>query len=347
MDLYEPEPYQPAEPVPGGNGWLDNLPGHWQWDELAAEVNQESQARVVLAGPPGAGKSLLFNRLRGWVISYSEPNEPDGRLHLEFYGSFILADLPADEWAAQWSGDELLPALGDPALFVYTLDAAGVSQVDYRWISLLRATGKPVLVVLNKCDLIDDVNTAVAEARRRLAMPVVPISAATGLNVETLFLPALLDAAPRLAVTLGREIVSLRRAASCRVMRQVALLAGMMGAQPIPLLDLPFQALLQVGMVMRIGAAFGYPPSGGVNREVVGTVIGTLGLRYLSASLLKFVPLLGWAVGGLFSATATMLLGEAAIRYYEAGATVPLRQYLVNGRDWLWRGVSRGKGERG
>ncbi|MCP4426035.1 MAG: DUF697 domain-containing protein, partial [Chloroflexi bacterium] len=192
----------------------------------------------------------------------------------------------------------------------------------------LRATGRPLLALLNKCDLIADVAAVVSEASQKLGMPLIPISAQTGENVEGRLLPAMLDAVPRLAVPLGRELHSLRRHAARRVIRQSALLSGVVGAQPVPLLDLPFQVMIQVGVVMRVGAAYGYVPTGSLNREVVGTIIGTLGIRYLSLAVVKLIPFVGWAVAGFLSGTMTFLFGEAAIRYYEAGATIPLKQLV-------------------
>lgn len=352
------EAYPDSVPEPGGRfwgsgpgdtgSWFDSLRQLWHWDELAAEVGQENLARVALVGPPGVGKSLLLNRLRGWAISDDDGELALGAtawrletdLMLESLGFFVLADLPPQ--APLLSNHELILSLGNPVLVVYLLNGVqGVTAIDYRWIAALRATGKPLLVAANKADLMEDVEAATAEAARRLGMPVIPISAQTGANVENVLLPAMLDAVPRLAVPLGRELLSLRRAASRRVIRQAALFAGLVGVQPVPLLDLPFQAIVQVGVVMRVGAAFGYVPTGGMSREVLGTVVSTLGLRYLVLALVKFIPFIGWLVAGVLSSLMTLLLGEAAIRYYEAGATVSLAHVWAKTRRqkriWPWQ----------
>lgn len=339
-----------ATPSFGSNGLFSNLQDLWQWDGLAAEVGQESQARIALVGLQGAGKSLLFNRLRGWVISGKEEfelsfdDEFGEPLQIESLGLFVLADLPVQTSPNQLDPHQLTLSLSDPALILYIVDGEkGVTAADYRWIASLRVTGKPLIVALNKSDLLEDVPTAVSQASERLGVPIIPISAENGENVDTQLLMAMLDAVPRLAVPLGRELRGLRRHAARRVIRQSALLAGVVGAQPIPLLDLPFQVMIQVGMVMRISAAYGLVPTGSVNREVVGTVIGTLGVRYLALALVKFIPVVGSVVAGALSGLMTFVIGEAAIRYYEAGATIPLQRLIVFPRQRLGQARRRMK----
>lgn len=348
------EPYDRPPGFDGGGmmpgdrmGWLDSLRHLWQWDELAAEIGQESQARVAFVGLKMAGKSLLFNRLRGWAISETgiiekeaDPYRQLYDLDVESLGLFVLADLPSHAAANGLMGPDLSMALGDPALVIYLLDGTkGIRPDDFRWVAALRAGGKPLIVALNKIDVIADPETLVAEASRKLGVPAIPISAETGANVEEKLLPAMLDAVPRLAVPLGRELIGLRRVAARRVIRQAAVFSGLMGAQPVPMLDIPLQAMVQVGVVMRVGAAFGHAPTGGMSKEVMGTVISTLGLRYLALTLAKFVPFIGWVVGGALCSAMTILMGETAIRYYEGGGaanSTPLAE-LLDERQRRWR----------
>ena len=328
----EPDPYGESVLPPAGLGAMDSLGDLGRWDELAAEVTQEGQGRVVIAGLPQSGKRTLLNRLRGWdmtpVWKPISPEQAEG-IGLESYGSFLLADLTQPEGGRLVDGEELLLMLGDPALVLYVIDAGrGVLPADYRWVALLRAGGRPILVAFNNITDCEDQAAAVAEAARRLGTTVIPISAASGLNVEDKLLPALLNAVPRLAVPLGREIQGIRQLAARRIIRQAALFAGILGAQPIPLLDLPFQIMLQSGMVMRVGASFGHAPGGGLNREIIATVAGALAFRYLAQSVVKLVPLVGWVAGGALATASTLLIGEAAIQYYAAGGKIPFRQWL-------------------
>lgn len=348
---HNPPPYPEVSnydaPSEATGNWWSSLREIWQWDQVAAEVRQEGQARIGVLGLPGCGKSTLFEQLRGWVATWPEKTEsaPD-EFQVEAYGAFVLADLPAGGPQHPLAAEEILLTVGDPHLFLYLVAAPnGVQEADYRWITLLRATGRPLVIALNQCDLLTNWEAAVATARHRLGMPVIPVSAMTGMNVETRLLPALVDAAPKMAISLGREIKALRRLTAWRIIRQSALMAGMISAQPIPFLDLPFQAMLHVGVVMRVGAIYGHAPGGG-GREAVSTVVGYLGLNYLAQSAAKMVPVLGWAVSGVLGSGATLLIGEVAIRYYQAGAQLPLSTYwrarrerwgqmAVLGREWL------------
>ena len=330
------ESFPPLHHPYGSADWFETLRNLWQWDELAAEISQENRARIAIVGLAGAGKSTLFDYLRGWQPNCHSPNviqlpniaQEEG-LNLESYGLFILADLPNQQTIDVAGYDTLPLTLGDPALLIYLIDATtGVTAEDYRWIATIRASGRPLLVVLNKIDQLENVQPHLTEIQQRIGMNIVPVSAQTGQHIHDKLLPALLDTAPKLSVPLGRELHTLRRLAAQRIIRQAAILAGMMGAQPVPILDLPMQAMLQVGVVLRIGATYGHPPTGGLNREVISTIISVFGLRYLALTLVKLIPLLGWAISGLASGATTMLIGETAVRYYETGANIPLRQLL-------------------
>jgi len=353
MDIHENhyEPYsennwEESSPQFGGGGqgssWLGALRDLWQWDSLAAEIGQENQARVAFVGLAGAGKSLLFNRLRGWDISHEPLSPPEGWmvdvLPLESLGMFLLVDLPGETGQLSPERDVLL-MLGNPALFVYLIDGEqGVTPADYRWVATLRASGRPVIAVLNKVDLLDNPDEALSTACDRLGMPILSISALTGLGIENDLFPAMLDAVPRLAAPLGRELTALRHMAARRIIRQTAVLAGILGAEPVPFLDLPVQIMLQVGVVMRIGAAFGSTPSGGINREILGTIAGTLSLRYLAAAIVKTVPVLGWAAASLLSSGTTLLIGETALKYYASGKKLSFmntRLHQARRKRWL------------
>jgi 50S ribosomal subunit-associated GTPase HflX len=88
-----------------------------------------------------------------------------------------------------------------------------------------------MLIVLNKIDLLDDHGEQmVQDLRRRLAAPVVPISAETGANIHDVLLAQMLAISPSLTVPLGREVATCRRHVASRLIRQSALVCGLLGA---------------------------------------------------------------------------------------------------------------------
>ncbi len=308
-----------------GAGLFDQLPDLWQMDELAAEIGQEGQARVVFAGLPGVGKRTLFNHLRGGLLDWEEDERiiPDDTIMLEPFGSFVLADFPAMDEVLWQGADALLMTLGDPALVVYLLSARrGITQADYRWISALRSTGRPVLIALNKIDQPERAKLTAAAAEGWLGMPVVPVSALAGTGVDDVLLPAMLSAVPKLAVILGREVTSLRRTAAWRLTRQSAFFAAIIGAQPFPGLDIPVLALTHIGLVMRMAAVFGRPMSG-ISKEAVAIVGSVMAVQYAIQTAVKTVPVIGSLAGSVLSATSTCVIGAVAMRTYSKGRLLP------------------------
>ncbi|MCO5188126.1 MAG: hypothetical protein M9918_08030 [Anaerolineae bacterium] len=325
------EPTWPGSSAPrySAESLFDTISQPWQMDELAAEVNRERQARIALIGRSGVGKRTLYNRLRGGIIDWSaRPEPPDTTPNVEPLGLFILVDMPkltdAELQPLLHSPESLLAHMGDPTLLVYLLNAVhGVTQADYRWLAALRMTGRSLIVVMNKSDLAPA--SVATIAAQHLGMNVLTISAHSGDNIDNVLLPAMLQAAPQIAVPLANEIAALRHKAARRVIRQTALFTALLGAQPIPGLELPLLAITHIGLVMRIGAAYGHTPGGGIRRETVLTIGMVMALQYAAQTVIKMTPILGSVVSGLLSGLTTLIIGELAIRYYEADATLLVR----------------------
>ena len=94
-------------------------------------------------------------------------------------------------------------------VIVLLLDAvAGVRQTDRDLYMRLTSLGRPVIVALNKMDMIGSDRTRVlADAERRMGgVHIIPISARRGDGVATELMPAIFGADPGMAVAIGRSL---------------------------------------------------------------------------------------------------------------------------------------------
>ena len=330
------------------NPWWNGL----DWEEAREVVDRESRARILLLGLVNAGKSTLLNRLRGCTLSPPTPGieapeeaRAGGGCRVEDFGLFCLVDLPEEATGEGAEEDFLAYGLSplqmaeEADLLVYLLDgAAGVRVADYRWIGRLRRLGRPLLVALNKSDLVEEeIFAQLPELEKRLATSVLPISALDGTNVLDRLLPRMVDASPGLAVPLGRELHGFRRQAAARLIRRAALFNGFIALEPVPFLDIPFQMATLVGMVMRIGAVYDRPPTDAHRREVIAAVTGGLLGRYATQQAIKLIPFVGWLISSFIAVSCTWLLGRAAVAYFEAGGDVILTEGWDRVRNRLHR----------
>jgi GTPase len=155
---------------------------------------------LVIVGRPNVGKSTLFNRLTGTrrAIVTDEPGITRDRIYgkCEWRGKLLeVVDtggiIPQDK--------ELIPteifrqarvAIQNAALLVLVVDsAAGLTPLDEELARLLRNTGKPFVVAVNKVDSpLQEVNAAAFHA---LGAPVFAIAAEHGTGVDDLLDAAL------------------------------------------------------------------------------------------------------------------------------------------------------------
>ncbi len=152
--------------------------------------------RVVILGRPNVGKSTLFNRICGRrrALVGDEPGMTRDRLYApaEWMGKeFEVVDtggmIPAEQ--------ELIPseifrqarvAIDEAAQLVLVVDARqGVVSLDEELAALLRRTGRPLSLAVNKVDMSQ--HSPLAGEFHRLGIPCLfPLSAEHGLGVDDL-----------------------------------------------------------------------------------------------------------------------------------------------------------------
>lgn len=222
--------------LPPAPGLEAEAPGIPTGDGSAPTFREE---RVAIVGRPNVGKSTLFNRMVGEArsIVHDEPGTTRDSIDTVVEtadGAIRFVDTAGlRRKSRQTSGAEYyslvraLSAIDEADVSLLVIDASeGVTHQDQRLAERIDAAGSPVVMVLNKWEMLDaerraEVSGEISDRLSFLAYaPVIKVSALTGLGVHKL-LPAL-----GLAVEAYR-----RRVPTAEVNRVVA---DAQAAQPAP-----------------------------------------------------------------------------------------------------------------
>ncbi len=155
---------------------------------------------LVIVGRPNVGKSTLFNRLTGTrrAIVTDEPGITRDRIYGECEWRGRVLEI-VDTGGIIPDDKALIPteilrqarvAIEDAALLVLVVDStAGLTPLDQELARLLRTTGRPFVVAVNKVD--STLQEANAGPFHALGVPVFPIAAEHGTGVDDLLDAAL------------------------------------------------------------------------------------------------------------------------------------------------------------
>ncbi|MEP7289619.1 MAG: GTPase [Chloroflexota bacterium] len=294
------------------------------WRDLESQVEVEIRSRLAIVGPVNSGKSSLFNALEGRDISEVSPVPGTTRDTVnEAFGPFTLIDTPGvDEASGEAHRQIALKAVEQATAAVLLLDAgAGIRQVDVDLYQQIKHMNKPVLVALNKIDLIRsrDRISVINDGEHKLGVGIIALSARTGEGIADLLIPAIVALNPKLAVAIGRALPAYRQQATNRVIREAAFMAAGIGLEPVPFIDLPLLIGHQLRMVLRIAAIYGESFNLRHARELLSTIAGGVGIRYLGEQAAKWIPGPGWLVSAGFASGGTFAIGKAAAAYFESG----------------------------
>jgi GTP-binding protein len=192
-----PEPaVPPSGDGPDGSDFEEAEP--WTADEIRPP-------RVAIVGRPNVGKSTLFNRLVGedravvHDLAGTTRDAIDTLVETED-GPIVFVDTAGmrrkgriDDSAEYYSFVRALRAIDDADVALLVIDASvGVTGQDQRLAERVDAAGCPILLVLNKWDVVGTEERLVvqSELTRKLGFvgdaPVLKISALTGKNVDRL-----------------------------------------------------------------------------------------------------------------------------------------------------------------
>jgi len=186
-----------ADDEPTAAGEAEDLP------EVDADL--EGVPRVAIVGRPNVGKSTLFNRLCGEERSVVHDMAGTTRDAIDTLieadeGRIVLVDTAGmrrrakiDDSAEYYSLVRALRAVDEADVALLVIDATqGITSQDQRLAERIDAAGSPLIVVLNKWDLLDTEarEEVTTEIGRKLYFigdaPVLRISALSGKGVHRL-----------------------------------------------------------------------------------------------------------------------------------------------------------------
>ena len=180
-------------------------------EAVAVDRLEDGVPRVALVGRPNVGKSTLFNRLVGEdrSITHDMPGTTRDAIDTRVDtpdGPIVFVDTAGmrkkskvDESAEYYSFVRALRAVDESDIALLVIDSTeGVTSQDQRLAERIDAAGCPLIVVLNKWDLLtdDDKTKMDLDIARKLYFigdsPILRMSALTGKGVHRLQ-PLLVD----------------------------------------------------------------------------------------------------------------------------------------------------------
>lgn len=328
------------------------LHGQRAWERSEVEVREALSQHLTVAflGSASAGKDSAISALFG--IDFGEISPiPGSTMHLRIAplddeGRVLIVNAPGFGDIRAEVDQRARNVLDSLDIVVYLLNAEGGATIDERRdLDAIRSRGRPVLVCLNKIDLIraSERESFVAATLAQLGVSpkdavVCAFDPLPQLSEEPIGVEAVVTWIYDQLQNRGKELLFAKhlrnKALACEpILRAASKRAAVVGAMPVPGADLAVVTALQVKMIRDVAEVFGVP----IGQDVAMFIIGEV----LSGSMRGFVrwgvqalKVAGWVPGtqiaeaailGISAAVAggsTYGVGRAAVLYFQSGAKV-------------------------
>jgi small GTP-binding protein len=286
--------------------------------------------RVVIVGPTNVGKSTLYNllvqnkrdlaRVGPLPGTTTENQQADAAL-------FTVVDTPGADAVGslgEHEKDQALSASAGADFLVLVFDAIqGIKKTEQELFNQLSALKKPFVVVLNKIDLVPhkDLEGVIASAAFNLGLipdQIIPIVAKDGKNLGKVLL-AVAATEPEIVAALGQALPEYRWQLAWQSIVRAASISAAIALAPLPVIDFVPLAITQSIMVVSIARIYNYKITPQRASELVTTFgLGFLG-RTIFQELSKLGGLPGWLLSAAIAASTTVVMGYAAVRWFEKG----------------------------
>lgn len=285
---------------------------------------------VAFIGPANVGKSTLYNQFIHNKTDLAEVGPLPGTTHVNQpadAGLFTVIDTPgADAVGARGDLERQLAfsAAQQADFLVVVFDAIqGIKKGEkalFEELSLLR---KPYIVLMNKMDLVEAKHkeSTIQRAAENLELnleQVIAISARDGKNLSRILL-AIAAAEPEMVAALGEALPEYRWQLAWRSIVSAASISAAIALAPLPVIDFIPLVITQSVMVMGIARVYNVKTTPKVATELVTTFGLGLIARTLFRELSRFGGIPGWLLGAAIAAATTMVMGYAAIIWFEKG----------------------------
>ncbi|HEX9798145.1 MAG TPA: GTPase [Anaerolineales bacterium] len=320
----------------GWRGLIDQAVEHVQ------QMVGERQA-IAIVGPANSGKSTLYNQLlrRGQLRAVVGAIPGTTRVAQEAdAGLFTIVDTPGADAVGPVGEEErrrALAAAEQADVLVALFDAShGIRVPERELFADLRALGKPMVVGLNKMDLIARGERAEVLGRAAGGLgldseQLLPLSAKEAQGLEGL-LHEIVRSEPGILAALAAALPGYRWKLTQAAITRAASTAAAIAVTPLPIVDFIPLIGVQSAMVLTIARIYQYKLTLGRARELLLTFgAGLLG-RTLFYELSKFGGPPGWLVAAAVAVGTTTGLGYGVAVWFDRGVKLSRERMAQIGR---------------
>ncbi len=337
--------------------------------EFADAYQEIGRFNLAVFGKTGSGKSTLINAVFGQDIAPTGIGKPVTKgMNYYLHSNGFLGVFDSEGFETGTSGDSILSGLerivsaknSEPidqrihaVWYVVRWSDRRFENAQAEFIRALRAMGLPVLIVMTQVPALEKHNDIVIHPEAvEFSEYISSIGLPTQVDGDIYLTNALPDPftqsvvfglvelvaathqvipeAVANALTAAQQVdVRQKKEAAAAVIKQAALVAGGIGAVPIPIADAALLVPHQVAMIARITAIYGLPQSKVRALSIAGAAILTGGAtqagRYAVTQMLRFVPggqIAGSAISATVAASLTRAIGIAWSRVCEYTLTL-------------------------